>query len=542
MKIAGTHIIFLALLLLLGSRCPVHAISVAVLPVDDLSSAYNSESQAMTEFLRHEVGKRGLTVVRKEAVTGFMSARRIRQLGILQTQDVIAARPDMQADFVLLGALCQQNETSAAIGMTISLLRTSDGKTIWTSSKGVSLVDEQRFMGIKAPATMADLLPILASSLFTSWPDELNFSSGPAMAKNQSQGVAKQHATLEVDSVFFSPKYVRPGQEVNCTIRFKGKNDRDMSKVFVKVGNRIHSASSEDGLYYQVAWVGSDDKKGGQPLQVAMNATDPSVVSGVWSGDQRDADYPVSLILEGPSGTRHESYLGSYVVDSLAPAVSFKMQGKRINEILSFRTELPIAVLFKRSEPISQWEFAVTAQDGEVLLQEKGSDQPPANFVWRGQNSRNLRADAGLYEISLKVWDRAQNMGVVTEKVQLLAANPGLNLAVAGKEERIQATLTALDGVPITSWRMELWSADSAMLKTYVGESLPVRITLPRFADTVDKDKIECVLQVRDSLGMKATRKIPNLLAQVVLEDQTAPAANSTGKIKDDSDLWQADF
>lgn len=543
MKIAGTHIAIFVLLMIIGSYSPAGALTVAVFPVDDLSAAYNSNSSVMTDFLRREVSQRGLTVIQKVAVDGFMSARRIRQLGSLQTEELIAARSELQADFVLLGSLCQQNENAAAVGMTISLLRTSDGKTIWTSSQGVSLVDEQRLLGLKAPATMADLLPILAQSLFASWPGEIDFTAGMAMAIAQTKtSMVQASPTMEIDSVFFSPKYVRPGQEVKCTIRFKVKNDRAMSKVFVKVGNRIHTASTVDGVYYQVSWIGSDDKKGGPPLKVSMNVTDQSIVNAIWSSEKQDADYPVSLIIEGPSGTRNESYLGYYVVDSLAPAISFKLQGERINKVVSFRQELPLTVLFKRQEPISEWEFAVTSPGGEVILSEKGGGQPPANFVWYGQNSKNARADAGTYELSLKVWDRAQNVGITTEKVQLLAPSPGLDLVVIGSQEHLQATLTALDRVPITSWRMELWSADSTMLKTYVGESLPVRIALPKFPDTVDQDKISCILQVRDSLGMKATRKIPNLLAQAGLKKQSGPVQDSARPTTGDADRWQTDF
>lgn len=529
-----------ALLVLLGSRCPAGALSVAVFPVDDLSSADNSESQAMTDFLRREMAQRGLSVVEKQAVSDFMSARRIRQLGTLPSQEIIAVRTELLADFVLLGALCQKNETAAAIGMTLSLLRTSDAKTVWASSKGVSLEDEQRFLGIKAPASMADLLPILAQSLFTSWPVELD-SPAVAGGLGHAASASAPSASLEVDSVFFSPKYVRPGQEVNCTIRFRVKNAPLQCKVFVKVGDRIHTAATDDGVYYQVSWRGSEDKKGGPPVLVTMNSTDSRILSGVLSGAaQDDVAFPVSLIVEGPAGLRAESYLGFYVVDSLAPEVSIKTQGKKINEVVSFRTELPVSVHFKRSEPIAQWEFTVTAPDGQLLLSEKGSDQPPANFVWRGQDSKNLRAAPGLYTLSLTVLDRAQNQGVATERVRLLAAAPGLNLSLAGQDEQLQATLTALDGVPVTSWRMELWGADSTMLKTYAGDSLPVRIALPKVAGA---GKIECVLQVKDSLGMRATRKIPDLLAQVTAGNTSAPGArNAAGPSQGASDAWQTDF
>jgi hypothetical protein len=537
MKEIGPYTIIFALFLMLISGTEAHALRVAVFPVDDLSSGKTSLNQETTELLRHELSSRGLTVLPQEEVHGFMAARRIRQLGMLRTEEILAAHSELQADLVLLGSLCQQSEEAAVLGVSISLIRSSDGKTIWTSSKGVSLVDEQRLLGINAPTTMADLQVILAKELFAGWPVELLAEVGGGEA--QASGV-REDATVAVDSVLFAPKYVRPGQEVKCTIRFKVCKDSDPHKVFIRVGNRIHLATTGDGVYYQVSWVGSDDKVG-QPLRVAMNDQDTRIINGLWNGGPQDAAYPVSLILEWPSGKRQESYLGSYVVDSVAPQVKFKMQGHTLNGVTAFRSELPITPLFMRGEPIVRWEFTIATPQGEVVLQDKGGAQPPEQFVWRGQNHKSQRAGIGLYTISLKVWDRALNQGEARETVQLLAEAPGLDLTLASSEDRIHAQLTAQDGVAIDYWRMELWSADNTMLKTYAGQSLPARVLLPSFANTVDQQKIDCVLTVRDSLGSQTTRKVPHLLAPTAVGGQAAPD-QSAEKDKADSGAWQADF
>ncbi len=537
MKEIGPYTIIVALCLMLFSGTEAHAVRVAVFPVDDLSSGQISLNQETTEWLRHELSSRGLTLVPQEEVHGFMAARRIRQLGMLRAEEILAAHGDLQADLLLLGSLCQRSEEAAVLGASISLIRTSDGKTIWTSSKGVSLVDEQRLLGINAPTTMADLQAILAKELFASWPVELRAEAVGAAA--QASGV-REDTSVAVDSVLFAPKYVRPGQEVKCTIRFKVCKDSDPLKVFIRVGNRIHLATTGDGVYYQVSWVGADDKVG-QPVQVAMNAQDTRIINGLWNGGPQDAAYPVSLILEWPSGKRQESYLGSYVVDSVAPQVKFKRQGHTVNGVAAFRSELPITPLFMRNEPIVRWEFTIATPQGEVVLQDKGGEQPPAQFVWRGQNHKSQRATTGLYTISLKVWDRALNQGEARETVQLLAEAPGLDLTLDSSEERIHAQLTAQDEVAIEYWRMELWSADNTMLKTYAGQSLPARVLLPSFAHAVDRQKIDCVLTVRDSLGSQTTRKVPRLLARIAAGGQAAPDQPAE-RDKADSGAWQADF
>ena len=535
MKNCGTCIALVVSLLSLIAGTQAWGLTVALFPIDDLSSANTSINQEMTDVLRRELTQLGLTVVEREAVEGFMSTRRIRQLGMLQTQEILAARSELGADLVLLGSLCQQSETAAALGMSVSLIRSRDGKTLWTSNKGVSLLNEQRLLGINSPTSLAELIPILAQEIFAGWPQDLEATAGLVGVELREEG------SIEVDSVLFSPKYVRPGDEVSCTIRFSVKREEAVAKVFIRVGNRIHMATSEDGLYYRVSWVGSDDPRRGEPIQVAMNSTDPRIIKGLWSGGHQDADYPVSLVLEWPSGKRQETYLGSYVVDSLAPEPCFKLEGKKIDDLITFRNELPVSVLFKRSEPLTQWEFSITSPKGELLLQERGREHPPSQFVWRGQNSKNLRVDSGVYALRLRVWDRAQNEGVVTEKVKLLAPVPGLNLALDTHREGIRAKLSSLDGVGVTYWRMELWSPDNTMVGNFAGETLPAQVDLPEFSKVAGQGKIACVLTVRDLLGLKATKRIPDLLAQAPLVKGSGPGV-SPGRQSMDADPWQVDF
>lgn len=521
-------------ILLLIAVVEANALTVAVFPLDDLSSAYNSINQTMTDALRQEMSRQGLTVVSRKQVEDFMSAHRIRRLGILQAQEILAVREELKADLVLLGSLCQQSDLAYTLGQTVSLVRTSDGKVIWSNSKGVSLLAEQRLLGLKAPKTMEELQDVLLEDLFASWPVDLQNLVDPPETLVQGATITND-ASTEVDSVLFTPKYVRPGEDVKCTIRFKGKKEEGEAKVFIRVGNRIHTAKTDDGLYYQVSWVGSDDKIG-TPLQVAMNVPESRIVKGIWSGEPQDANYSVSLILEWPSGKREEFFVGSYVVDSIPPEVMFKVKAKVIDGLPAFRKELPISLLFKRNEPIEQWNFRVLSSNGKVLLEDKGSGQPPEAFLWRGQDNKNQRLEPGLYDISFRVWDRAGNMGEAVERVQLMSVRPGLDLAVARDKGLVRATLSAMDQVQITSWRMELWSQDNIMVKTFEGQSLPVKIHL---SDALIKDsgQIDCIVQVRDTLGMKASKKVPDFLAQVNSTDGNASSDNQTGL-----DDWHADF
>ena len=524
-----------ALLLNLTAALPAEAITVAVFPVDDLSSAFNSLSQPMTEFLREEMARRGLTVISSQELDDFMTRHRLRMLGALPSEDITAAKAELKADLILLGSVCQKDDQAGTLGLMVSLIRTADAQTIWASDKGLSLLDGQRLLGIHAPTGMGDLQGELERELFASWPPDDRLAAQLAEAQTGPEA----GGGLEVDSVFFTPKRVRPGQEVKCTIHFKVKQNLAQARVFIRVGSRIHMATTDDGVYYQVSWIGSDDKNG-RPLKVAMNAPDGRIINGIWSGAPQDAEYPVSLILEWPSGRQDETYVGSYVVDSVPPSVRFKSpEGPKVEGLAAFRSELALPVCLDRPEPIGQWEFLVTGPGDLIVARDQGTGQPPAELIWRGQNQRGARADPGRYLARLKVWDLAGNLGEAQEAVLLLPAQPGANLTLAGQPNQpLKARLTPRDGMRITYWRLELWSADNVSLGTFEGQGLPARFALPRLDPTRSPGGIGCLLVVRDALGDESRRKIADL--QALTKTKTG---GGTGKAAPKAQGgWQSDF
>lgn len=531
-------ILILTLLFTMFWYVPAYAIRVAVFPVDDLSLLSNSINQEMTQFLVREISKKGLDVIDHQTILDFMTQRHVRQLGYLETKVIMSAREAIGADWIVLSSLCQKSADPSAIGVSIQLIRTSDGRTIWANTSALSRGSEQKILGVDAPESVEDLQLILAETLFSGWPTALDLTAAHALAGAQIAAV-KETSYLEVDSVFFAPKVVRPGQKVECTIRFKSQDEYENTpKVFIKVGSRVYLASSDDGVFYNAAWVGSGEKPGTN-VQVAMAGSDAAVLNQVWNGDVNDADYPVSLILDWPSGKRDESYLGTYVVDSRPPDVFFRLSGKSIDGMVSFRKELPIAVRFERSEPIKKWEFEIVDEKGDSVLRERGSMMPP-DFKWRGQNGKNFRADSGIYQICLKVWDMAGNIGIAQEKVRLLDKQPDVAVSVEKRDgDDIIASLTAKDRVPVASWRLELWSKDNQLLKTYRGSSLPVEFPLPLFDHSIVQQGIACVLKVTDGLGSKSFTKSENFLSQLIGDSQdTSDIIDHSLK----SDEWFADF
>ncbi len=537
MKKKYSHILgLIAALIVLLSSSIVWAITAAVFPVDDLSRQHNSVDLAMTSFLRAEVSRKGIDVVPQSKVMDFMARYNIRQLGYLSSPVIMRTRQDLGADLVVLASVCEQHKKPVSMGLTISLIRTSDGLTVWSNTRGLSQLAEQHILGINSPGSLNAIRSILTGRIFKDWPHELNFTAGRAMAGAQLARVQKK-SYIQVESVLFTPKFVRPGQDITCTLRFHDNaafNRR--AKVFIKVGNNVHLASSEDGRFYEAKWVGVDNKPGRGTL-IASNESDGRLFRRLAADKFKNDEFPVTLVLDWPTGQHIESYLGSYIVDSRPPAFTMKLKAVKVGGLPAFRDKILFNIKLKKPEPIKKWAMAVVDSQGKVIMRDRGSGDLPDQFVWSGQTNRNLRADDGIYSICFKVWDRAGNSSEISRKVMLLAARPKVKMALKKVGNKLHANLRAGDRVPVVGWNMELWAPDNVLLHTFDGQSLPAQIVLPISEAMVDKEKIQCILKVRDTLGGTSIHKINNLASRLPVRQKNVRKTDSSAE-----DVWHIDF
>ncbi len=537
MKKKYPHILgLISALIVLFSHSVVWAITAAVFPVDDLSRQHNSVDLAMTGFLRAEVSRKGIDVVPQSKVMDFMARYNIRQLGYLSSPVIMQARQALGADLVVLASVCEQHKKPVAMGLTISLIRTSDGLTVWSNTRGLNQLAEQHLLGINNPDSLNAVRSILAGRIFKDWPRELDFSAGRAMAGAQLAKI-QEKSYIQVESVLFTPKFVRPGQDITCTLRFHyGTAFNRQAKVFIKVGNNVHLASSEDGRFYEAKWVGIDNKPG-LGTQVASNESDGRLFKRLAVDKLKDDEFPVTLVLDWPSGRHVESYLGSYVVDSRPPEFTMKLKAVKVGALPAFRDKILFSIKLKKPEPIKKWAMAVVDSKRKVIIRDRGSGDLPDQFVWSGQTNRNLRADEGIYRICFKVWDRAGNSSEMSRNVMLLAVRPMVKMALKKVGDKLHANLRAGDKVPVVGWNLELWAPDNVLLHAFDGRSLPAQIVLPISAATVDKEKIQCILKVRDILGGTSIHKINNLASRLPVRERSARKSNSSTE-----DVWHIDF
>jgi TolB-like protein len=456
------------------------AVTVAVFPVEDLSEGRNGVNFTLTDFLQQNLQERGIDVIPRDTIISFMSRNRIRWLGFLGTSHIYQVRDDLGADFVLFGTVSQRQELPlAAFGMVLTLVRTSDARTVWTEVGGVSKADISNFLAIDEPESIDDLFPVLAQQLLSSWPAVLE--------------VTGQNPCIVIESTRLSPQHVKPGDEVNCAVKIRPPSGGDtISQVLLMVG---------DDNYLEMVEIS------------------PNSYSVVWSApDGRDGFLPVSLVLRCQSGRTLVFFVGNYQIDTSSPKLSLKVAGKRVNNFIAFNDRLPITPVWLDPEPLSRWSLFIQSMTGQVMAGTENKGALPNRFVWKGQRPDGHKAEDGIYEIVLKVWDRANNPSVATQKVFLKSnpPNPRINAAVGN--ENLIVTLDSENAIPVDFWSAEIMYSDGEVLLQSQGSDLPVDILIP-FPSPSDSRKLECFVNMKDVLGNKVQKKIDNLMQLVTVED-----------------------
>ena len=530
--------LILSLVIFLSCASFACAESVAVFPVEDLSQGKNSVNFAVTDYLSQTLLAKGLDVISADKVMAFMAENRIRRVGYLDTGYVLMAGDELAVDFLLFGTICQRRESVLpAIGLTLNLVRTSNADTVWSDSGGLSTADVQRLLGLSEPGSVAELLPLLADTVMSSWPDVFD-------AALPAPRVYRQ--TNEIESVNLAPKYLRPGEEVRCKIRLRpAGQDEEQPVVYIKVGNRVYLAQETPaGLEYEAAWIGSEGRPHGPVVTkqdihlAAINGDDPTLFESIWIEEDKDDHYSVSLILSWPSGQQEGIFVGSYVVDSCPPEAALEVVGTKIEGRVTFRDKVDIIPYVVEREQLSRWQIAVENQEGKVIALDEGDGNLPYRFTWKGQFNSGLRVEQGQYTIVLSAWDRAGNMGRSSQAVSFFRTPPMLELRATKQQGKMLLDIRHEGPVPLDRWCLEVWTNQGILLKAAEGENLPVTVEVP-FAQLPESSIMEGYLFARDILGNRSRQEINDLSLLAVQTKAHEAEAEITSS---NENSWNADF
>ena len=527
--------ILIGLLLLLPGISSAVSNRIAILPIEDLTEGPNGLNYEITDQIISHLHQRDMAVIPENSVISFLARNRIRWLGFLTTDQILQAKKELDADLILFGTSYKRYaaKTPPAYGITLTLVRTEDARTIWSASRALSREDDQKFLGIDEPQTVADLLPIVVGDILSDFPISLES--------------AEDHlARISIKSAILSPQYVRPNENVQCKIVLSDfPAGEGKPKVYVKEGNRIHVAQeAPDNPYYQVTWTRGPLEKGiaggmsNKNVRLAM-APSTSMYETILTSPS-DGWYPVTLIVDWPSGKKIVAFIGKYYVDSKAPEVQLNAKGIQIEDIVSFNDKVTVIPKMVVREPIVSWEVTIRNDQGEDLLREKGNGSLPPRFVWNGRDNAGFVASNELYTFTLRTWDRALNEGISSEKVFFSRVPPGIQVKAYEKGEDIIIDVDRdNDRIPLKFWHMEVRFDSGKLYRSEGGQQLPKMMAIPS-VDISESTNLDCKVVMRDILGNESKKVIKNinLLARQFETTDILPDSGA----KEKEDVWSEDF
>ena len=478
-------------LLWVWSVVPASAASIAVFPLQELAQERNEVNLPLTRLLTEQLVADGNELIALNKVMAFMAHNRIRTLGHLESYYISRVRSDLGAAFILLGTVSQRREKpEPTLGLTLNLLRTSDGQTVWTYVDSLSRSDERRLLGINEPQTGAELSPLLLRALSERWPWHII---------NEAQQVG----SINLDLAQLEPRNVRPGENVYSKVRLRAVWPAGQGpQVFFRADNQLYPATlAADGRTWEGRWVAGSE----------------------------DGNYPVMLLLEWPLYGRTEStLLGSYVVDGKPPLFEIELRGaQELDGRAIFSREIIILPRLLVRKPLSHWRLSFYSEDGTEIgaMQEEG--QLPERLIWAGRSNFGVEED-GFFRFDLEVWDLAGNTAKVEQSLEMNRSRPNVVMAIDTSSTGTFVNLTQEGKVPLEYWRMEMWTREGKILARQEGYELPVDIDLAMEGATLSDD-IQGFVFSQDVLGNRVRRTIGELLPNLgkVVEEKAEEVPDS---------------
>ncbi|MCK5545141.1 MAG: hypothetical protein KAI35_07975, partial [Desulfobulbaceae bacterium] len=226
---------------------------------------------------------------------------------------------------------------------------------------------------------------------------------------------------------------------------------------------------------------------------------------------------PVSVILRWSSGDEKTSFLEEYHVDGSPPDMRLNIKGLASRENV-MRDKVVIMPSLQKKEQIARWKLSIKNQEGKTVLAGDGKGNLPEKFLWKGQTSGGNFVDQGTFNIVLKAWDLADNESITSREVTISRTPPVIELTAKNQDKNILVNIQHTGEIPISFWKIEIWSSDNELLKQTEGDTLPTDVNLS-FPDADVLDNIECIIVVRDILGNQTQKKVKNLFQLVGLDE-----------------------
>ena len=478
----------------------VGAASVAVFPLQELGEGRNDANLPLTRMLVDELVAGDNEVVSLRTVIRFMAKNRIRGLGHLETPYMEQVRQELGASFILLGTVSQRRERpEPSLGLTLELIRTVDQRPVWSYIGSLSRSDGRRILGIGEPQAVEELQPILLTEMMATWPWQII---------NQAQ----QTGTLRIEMAQLEPKHPRPGDAIFGRVQLREQwRESEAPRIFFRADEQLYPATlADDGRTWESSWISGPDS----------------------------GKHVVTLVVEWPDYGRTETaLLGSYLVDGTPPVLTLEVHDAEIiDERPVFNREVVLVPRLLVRKALSRWRLSFFAEAGNKIGSSEGSGPLPGSFIWSGMADFG-RAEDGVYQVVMEVWDMAGNSARAEQWVEYNRTRPGVAMAVEQSEQSASVDLEHEGKIPLELWRMEMWTSEGKVLARHEGAELPIKIELELAGAELDATTRGFVF-VQDVLGNEVRRDLTSLLPDLGKKPQTEAEMKDPGQ----AEKWVDEF
>ena len=475
LKHINNRFLLVVILFILTSLYPIVSLAqpidkIAVLPIQDLTHGANGVNFNCTKLLEKDLSIHGIKVISDKKIMSFLVRHRIRWTGFLDTYDTILLGKELNTHYILLGTLCQyDNKIEARVGLTLTLLNTDTGSSIWGWVGSLSVKDFIHPLGLFEPKTAKDLLPLLINRAIEQFPNKVEFTKSVC-------------PNCIIKNIIIRPKYVKSKQPVTCIVR--------VNKIYPKVSPNMQ-------LYLNNHYI-------------KLNSVAPNKYKIKFLAPSLQGTFPMYLVYQINKKLNKKLYIGNLCVDNKAPKIKLVSRGIHIWNAIALKKRLVILPRLEHPEPISRWQIAVCTLDGEKILSQEGQGPLPSKFFWIGQDASGAMVATGVYKIVLNIWDMAGNKAQASLKVAVIRTPPKIKVSSKIVNNKLLLTLKNETDIPLSFWRLEVFKGEN-LLKTQIGSKLPVTINLKNFNISKKKfTKIYCIITARDILGNITKKKFIN--------------------------------
>lgn len=490
--------------LLLGSMLTIStqeslALSIAVLPVADITYERDGVNFAATDQLVDELQKQGLVIIAPEKVIHFMIQERVRRCSEIDSFTARKMATQLQCDSILMATLYQQKKTADQSTIILTLFDGETGQPAWSKTTSAHLDDFQPVFGINLNRALTSLQQEQLKEIVHQLVEEI-----PEFKKQTDSNLQP----VQIENIQIEPSLVKGGQPVKCQIK----------------------------IDYLVSPPDTVKIEAGQQTTTLKPTKTPNVYAGTLTSAPADGKYSLNASYLWADGKAVKTEkIASYAVANKPAKIYLNFHNIiKLGHVYAFSKALTIRPRMTPKRPLEQWTITIRDDQNEIVFSETQHTPLPVEMVWRGLNKNFRQMGIGHYTLTLTAKDIAGNESIATAKIYMQAAE-GNMIKVKQKVERglPQLTLATDDSllIPVDSWRLTIETSDGALLLSRKGVQLPTKIVLP---EKLSLQRTVCHFVMRDKLGNQYTTE--------TVQDETITTQPNAVVQTQPKNSWKADF